>query len=196
MYRQILPLFALCFVASGCALSGHHCTDGGGCGHVAHLPNRLACGGNGCGEVYWDEWLSDPPACEDPCDDCGNYVGPRSKLRAPFAWCNLWGVRNNPCGCDSCDSGTSCEASAPSCGSCGGCDDCTSAPQGYDIPREIHIHDAAPLKAPEPPPEGDVRNLHRHRRRGVSLVELTSAKLSGRKSHSHDSAKLSAARRE
>ncbi|MEQ8848492.1 hypothetical protein [Botrimarina sp.] len=37
-----------------------------------------ACGGcGGCdGELYWSEWHNDPPACHDPCDDCGNWVGP------------------------------------------------------------------------------------------------------------------------
>jgi len=38
------------------------CCPNGGCG--------------GCGELYWSEWHSDPPACCDPCDDCGNWVGP------------------------------------------------------------------------------------------------------------------------
>lgn len=46
-------------------------------------PCGRSCGG--CGELYWNEWHSDPPACCDPCDDCGNWVGPSaSGMRAPY----------------------------------------------------------------------------------------------------------------
>lgn len=31
-------------------------------------------GGN-CGKRYWGDFYSDPPACWDPCDGCGNYAG-------------------------------------------------------------------------------------------------------------------------
>jgi hypothetical protein len=31
--------------------------------------------GPSCGERYWGDFYSDPPACHDPCDRCGNYVG-------------------------------------------------------------------------------------------------------------------------
>jgi hypothetical protein len=36
------------------------------------------CGGcSGCSdEAYWCEWHNDPPRCCDPCDRCGNWVGP------------------------------------------------------------------------------------------------------------------------
>jgi hypothetical protein len=37
------------------------------------------CGASSCGcdsEVYWCEWHNDPPRCCDPCDRCGNWVGP------------------------------------------------------------------------------------------------------------------------
>lgn len=37
-------------------------------------PCGSGCGG--CGELYWNEWHSDPPACCDPCDSCGSWVGP------------------------------------------------------------------------------------------------------------------------
>lgn len=42
------------------------------------------CGG--CGDFYWHEWHSDPPRCCDPCDDCGNWVGPSdsTSMRAPY----------------------------------------------------------------------------------------------------------------
>ncbi|QDT68092.1 hypothetical protein MalM25_10040 [Planctomycetes bacterium MalM25] len=43
---------------------------------------NTGCGG--CGELYWNEWHSDPPACCDPCDDCGNWVGPSASMQAPY----------------------------------------------------------------------------------------------------------------
>ncbi len=51
-FRRLLAPLGLC------------CPCGSGCG--------------GCGELYWNEWHSDPPACCDPCDQCGNWVGPSS----------------------------------------------------------------------------------------------------------------------
>jgi len=47
------------------------------CSPWAAFKRRITCG-EGCGEVYWDEWRSDPPAPCDPCDEhCGNFVGRR-----------------------------------------------------------------------------------------------------------------------
>ena len=40
------------------------------------MSTRLACG-SGCGGVYWNEWISDPPECCDPCSDGGCWVGPQ-----------------------------------------------------------------------------------------------------------------------
>ena len=61
------------------------CTGGscGGLGSLALplLSSRLACG-SGCGGVYWNEWVSDPPDCCDPCNDCGCWVGPRCESAA------------------------------------------------------------------------------------------------------------------
>ncbi len=31
--------------------------------------------GPSCGERYWGDFYSDPPACWDPCDQSGNYTG-------------------------------------------------------------------------------------------------------------------------
>lgn len=33
------------------------------------------CGCTGCGEMYWNEWHCDPPACREPCDCMGAYAG-------------------------------------------------------------------------------------------------------------------------
>jgi hypothetical protein len=26
--------------------------------------------------VYWSEWHNDPPYCHDPCNNCGQWIGP------------------------------------------------------------------------------------------------------------------------
>jgi hypothetical protein len=53
-------------------LSGCCCEPWGGC---------YPCGNNwcgpSCGELFWCEWFSIPPQCCDPCDECGNFIGPR-----------------------------------------------------------------------------------------------------------------------
>jgi hypothetical protein len=34
-------------------------------------------GNTGCSsDIYWDEWHCDPPRCCDPCNRCGQWVGP------------------------------------------------------------------------------------------------------------------------
>jgi hypothetical protein len=57
-----------------CATNGSPC---GGCGLLNFLRCR-ATSCKGCGEVYYGQWVSDPPACNDPCDNCGNFTGPNS----------------------------------------------------------------------------------------------------------------------
>jgi hypothetical protein len=52
--------------------------------------NCCCCGGccdcGGCSsELYWSEWHNDPPQCCDPCDRCGNWIGPGVGYRAPYA---------------------------------------------------------------------------------------------------------------
>jgi hypothetical protein len=107
------------------------CGDGGSCGGgdcTGKTPCQLArhgltCGA-GCGEIYWGEWTSDPPDECDPCDDCGNYIGPRccpprwwERLKAGSS--GLWGWR---CGAEACcDHGSGCS-------SCGGDHDVISGP--------------------------------------------------------------------
>lgn len=71
--------------ACGCG----HCPLASGLGFGIHAigselrrltaPLGLCCpngGCGGCGELYWNEWHSDPPSCCDPCNDCGDWVGP------------------------------------------------------------------------------------------------------------------------
>jgi hypothetical protein len=43
-------------------------------------------GCTGCdGEFYWSEWHNDPPRCDTPCDCYGNWIGPSTSYRAPYA---------------------------------------------------------------------------------------------------------------
>lgn len=59
-----------------CGPPGESCADCcGECGIFPALRRGLTCG-KGCGEIYISEWISDPPDCCDPCDACGNWVGP------------------------------------------------------------------------------------------------------------------------
>jgi hypothetical protein len=77
------------------------------------LARRNFIGGSGCGEVYYGEWSSTPPDCDDPCCD-DQFTGGAAPGR-PFCWqpgaliSALYGVRF----CDNCGE------SVDSCG-CGG----------------------------------------------------------------------------
>lgn len=89
------------------SLSGRF-DDCSGCmpGMSGNFRNRITCG-KGCGEIYWDEWWSDPPAPCDPCDECsGCFVGRRC---CPPSWFRnreamLFGGRycEDPCAGGSC----------------------------------------------------------------------------------------------
>lgn len=95
-----------CGMESGCTIGCGDGACGGGCGDVCGcdkptcgvlysvkyalgsvagcvLSPFFACGG--CdGELYWSEWHNDPPRCCDPCDKCGNWIGPAAGYRAPY----------------------------------------------------------------------------------------------------------------
>lgn len=121
----------------------------GGCGGISGLflpllSTKLACGtSGGCGGIYWGEWMSDPPACCDPCNDCGCWVESRGCRHCGHLG-NFWGHMKRkvhhvfhagiygyyPQGCNSCgDQGCS---SCNDCGSCGGCDSCGDGFDTYD----------------------------------------------------------------
>jgi hypothetical protein len=94
------------------------CEGGGGCNGCATscLRTNLTCGA-GCGDVYWGEWMSDPPDACDPCNNCGNWTGsgccPPGLLDCLCGSLScLFGGRNG--GCGGC-----CEAGA-GCSTCGG----------------------------------------------------------------------------
>jgi hypothetical protein len=43
------------------------------CLFALFMPNTWC--GPSCGERYWGDFYTDPPDCEDPCDNSGNYSG-------------------------------------------------------------------------------------------------------------------------
>ncbi|MEW4456070.1 hypothetical protein AB1L30_25620 [Bremerella sp. JC817] len=72
------------------------------------LRNNLTCTAGCSDEVYWGEWISDPPKC-DPCDCFGNYIGPVGGPCRP----GLLGIRRGDDSCTSmCDKGTPCNSCA------------------------------------------------------------------------------------
>lgn len=119
---------------------GGGCGPLGGQGLLPWLRGTWSCG-RGCGEVYCDEWVSDPPDCCDPCDQChgvftgqgGGYccLGPFQRLLAALhgysycapPQCGPWrpifghcGPVHGGCGCG----GTGC--SSCGCGAAHGAD--------------------------------------------------------------------------
>lgn len=88
-----------CGSPCGAPCQSHSCLlkhIGFGC-WCGHLVNALCCCNSGCGcngEVYWNEWHNDPPCCHDPCDQCGQWNGPR-----PGCGCN-GGCSTGSCGCN------------------------------------------------------------------------------------------------
>ncbi|NLF71187.1 MAG: hypothetical protein GX575_19320 [Candidatus Anammoximicrobium sp.] len=135
-------------VAVGCDTCGE--CQPGSCYHPWLWPRAsraLTCGA-GCGEVYYGEWMSDPPACDDPCDSCGEVscggcYGCWNPLRG---LAHLWGYRYAPGDC-----GVGCEV---------GCDvGCDSCLETYDseMPDEMYLEEAEEKaeeeKLPAPKPE-------------------------------------------
>jgi len=54
------------------------CCDRPACGPLSFIFSIFNCNtwrGPSCGERYWGDFYTDPPACHDPCDSCGNYTG-------------------------------------------------------------------------------------------------------------------------
>lgn len=90
------------------------------------LNGRCFCGPSCC-DRYWGEWVSDPPNCCDPCNQCGHFVGP--KCCGPGPLLRLWSAiscGHHGCGpaCGpACGPGLgygACQGCATGCSSCGG----------------------------------------------------------------------------
>jgi hypothetical protein len=119
------------------------CNGGGSCGGCCPGPFSqmakcgLTCGG-GCGNIYWGEWINNPPDQCDPCNNCGNFTGPR--CCPPLFWdqfwgglCCLWGGRFDSC----CNQHSGCA-------SCGG--------TGSSMTDGEMIHDGEVVPSPPPTP--------------------------------------------
>ena len=115
------------------------------CGILPAMRRCLSCG-KGCGEIYWGEWVSDPPDCCDPCDQCyGQWTG-------PHGYCNLGpcqrllaalhGYRYCPKPC--CDQSCGPLCSKPACNTCNscggqGCATCGGGHAGHAVSQgEVH----------------------------------------------------------
>lgn len=218
-----IALFA-CLWASGCCcyedrvwrcpdggcglLSGRNsdCGDGSACNDcgrplgscICHpfqaMGRHLTCG-KGCGDVYWDEWHSDPPDPCDPCDDCyGNFVGPRC---CPLPWHRrttnmLLGRRCCTMNCNGyCDGGCGPEGCGP-----GGYEGeevvmsgpATSAPmlapqlappRNVPAPRKAVPRAAAPQPSPTPADEAPMLNAPEARRRKPTMKTTAATKVVG-----------------
>ena len=97
-------------VGDGCDMGecggARGCDGTGSCGNLrSRIANRIRstnCG-SGCGEIYWDEQINEPPVC-DPCGcngefECGGGGSCPSALRRLR---NLWGYRYVPSNCGEC----------------------------------------------------------------------------------------------
>jgi hypothetical protein len=109
--------------------------------------SALTCGA-GCGDVYWGEWASDPPAGGDSCDSCGTVGcgggcgGCWNPLRG---LAHLWGYRYAPAG----------NGMEYDMGYDEGCDSCADSHESYDtiMPGEEVIEEMLPTPKPEAEPE-------------------------------------------
>jgi hypothetical protein len=90
------------------------CVDEGACkinglGHIGHslhtLHDRATCGlkcGSGCGELYFDEYINEPPVC-DPCGCNNEWVGGYRECRPWYSRIrDLWGYKYPGSQCTEC----------------------------------------------------------------------------------------------
>ena len=134
------------------------CAAPGDCGILSTLRRCKTCG-KGCGEIYWGEWISDPPDCCDPCDPChGRWTG-------PHGYCSLGPCQRllaalhgyRYCPKPACDEwcGWFCsKQSGAGCGACGdaGCSTCGVAHAGPAIlPGQTIIEGPPPAPTPAKP---------------------------------------------
>jgi hypothetical protein len=73
--RAALLLIVVVSLAAGQGCCHSRCGDG---------PFARCARCQGCGEMYWGDWFEAPPPCCDPCDQCGNWVGPPESASWPY----------------------------------------------------------------------------------------------------------------
>jgi len=136
----VLPLFA----TGCCCVQGVPNCSTGACGAGTCGPGPIAslasCRG-GCGDVYVDEWVSEPPAVDQCCQPASCGCQPvRNILRA------LWGQPYGAC-CPNDLVGPSCDCGVGG-GSCdSGCCSSSSIPMQSGVVREVP-QNATQMKVP------------------------------------------------
>ena len=134
-------------VGDGCEMGS--CGGGIGCegiGACGTLRSRIAerirstnCG-SGCGEIYWDEHINEPPVC-DPCGCDGEFdCGGNGSCPTVFGRLrNLWGYRYVPSNCGEC---SSCSTTTSGCSS-GSCSTCAG---NTHVGYATEVHEAMPTR--------------------------------------------------
>ncbi len=178
-----LVLAALPFFATGCCcVQGVSTCSTGNCGGGS-IASLSSCRG-ACGDVYVDEWISEPPTidnCAQPCGGCGhcNECQPvRNLLKAlwgrPYGACCPNELVGPSCGCDSCSGGGSSHASmACDCGMDHHMQSGTvrevphGATQMKPAPTQAESKEVVPTPAPEIDPMASRKLNPAERRRAV-----------------------------
>ena len=97
---------------------GTCCREVGCGGGIKQWLHNKATHCKGCGDIYWGEWISDPPDCCDPCDQCGDFTGAGVCCDhgcGSGIFCRLGHFLRGhrycpgPCGCDDCG-GVGCDS--------------------------------------------------------------------------------------
>ena len=135
------------------------------CGLFSYCRWKKTCG-NGCSDVYWGEWISDPPDCCDPCDQCfGQWTGPHGYCRLgpmQHLLAALHGYKYCPRPC--CD-----ESCGPLLCNKPGCTSCGSS--GFDAYGGEQLSHGTVISGPamkQPVPPGDV--YYEHAPHGQSIM--------------------------
>ena len=141
-------------VGDGChggACGESDCEGIGSCGNLrSRIANRIRstnCS-SGCGEIYWDEHINEPPVC-DPCGCDGEFEcgAGRTCPTALSRLRSLWGHRYMPSSCGECNScGTKTSPSSGSCSTCAG-----NTQPGY----AAEMHSTTPVRMPTSQPVSD-----------------------------------------
>ncbi|HEY2413761.1 MAG TPA: hypothetical protein VGI40_16035 [Pirellulaceae bacterium] len=155
---------------TSCAGYGNHgcqtCGIFGNGGLFPGLGSCMSCG-KGCSDIYIHEWISDPPDCCDPCDQCqGQFTGPHGYCcRGPFQrilsafhcykycpapYCGPWRPIFGHCGCGGGSGAMGCCDAGPSCG-CGGVG-CSTCAGGGPAGGEVYYEGAPGQAVPRPTP--------------------------------------------
>lgn len=145
-----------------CGPHGQPCgSQCGTCGILPWLIYGKTCG-KGCGDIYWGEWVSDPPDCCDPCDKCTGCwtgqrgpccLGPCQRLLAAFHGYSYCPPPNCGPSCGPLCQNPACGA-ACGCSHCGGvgCSSCGAGPHGANVyyggPEALPDGTATPDLAP------------------------------------------------